>query len=209
MGITPILLSNGRIQLIQSSATAASDEDAEQGIQFMQDIIDLSQQQSSKLHDAMKSVQFIMEKTGVKVTLPAGPALFGIDLNDAGSTVTSKAIKVSPFESCSTTSLDENSINNLSGKIAIATRGKCMFVEKARTVQSYGAVGLIVVDNDEKSTANSAQVFSMSGDGTNDVNIPALFLYGQEAVILLDALKESPDLLLNLVPAASYQSKAP
>lgn len=208
MGITPILLSNGRIQLIQSSATAASDEDAEQGIQFMQDIIDLSQQQSSKLQDAMKSVQFTMAKTGVKVTLPAGPALFGVDLNALGVSVTGRAVKVSPFESCSR-SLDEATSTALPGKIAIATRGQCMFVEKARAVASHGAIGLIVVDNDEKSTANSAQVFSMSGDGTNDVDIPALFLYGQEAVILLDALKESPDLLLSMVPAASYQSKTP
>lgn len=210
MGITPILLSNGRIQLIQSTASAASDEDAEDGIQFMQDIIDLSRQQASKLQDAMKSVQFTLPKTGVKISLPAGPALFGIDLNSKSVPVTGKVLQVEPFDACNEL-FSEETLFNLKGKIALASRGDCMFVQKARNVQKLGAIGLIVVDNNEKSSANSAHVFSMSGDGTNDVNIPSLFLYGQEAIILLDAVKELPQLDISMVPAASSepQSKEP
>lgn len=200
MGITPILLSNGRIQLIQSSVSAASEEEAEDGIQFMQEIIELSRQQTSKIQDMMKSVQFILPETGVKITLPAGPALFGVDLNTDGNTVTGKVVKVEPFDACGGT-FSEETINASPGKIALAVRGECMFAQKARNVQKLGAIGLIVVDNNDLSSANSAQVFSMSGDGVNDIFIPSLFLYGQEATILLGAIKEFPGMDVNLVPA--------
>lgn len=37
-------------------------------------------------------------------------------------------------------------------------------------------------------------MFAMSGDGTNDVSIPLVFLFSGDAEVLLKALQENPDL---------------
>ena len=41
----------------------------------------------------------------------------------------------------------------MGGKIVVVERGDCMFVEKARVVQSLGAVGGIVLDTTEGTAA--------------------------------------------------------
>ena len=78
-----------------------------------------------------------------------------------------------------------------------------MFVQKTRNLEKLGAVGMIVLDNNPDSSASVANMFSMSGDGTNDINIPVLFLYGKEASILLDVLRDSPDVIVHLMPGTS------
>lgn len=52
--------------------------------------------------------------------------------------------------------------------------------------------GAIIVDNIPGSSAVSSPVFSMSGDGSNDINIPAVFLFTQDASKLLLALSHDP-----------------
>ena len=42
-----------------------------------------------------------------------------------------------------------------------------------RNAEQAGAVGAVIVDNAEQTTSG---VLAMSGDGTDDVNIPSLFL---------------------------------
>lgn len=73
-----------------------------------------------------------------------------------------------------------------------------MFVEKARKIQSFGAVGGIVLDNQAGTNARQSPVFAMSGDGTDDVAIPLVFLFTEDGQLLLNAFKEHPNLVVTL-----------
>ncbi|KAK5642770.1 hypothetical protein RI129_008937 [Pyrocoelia pectoralis] len=132
------------------------------------------------------AVSFLMKDgTGVKkpITVQAGPSHFGLSLKN-NQKVTSQAIFVQPFRACTDLQLK----NQIKGKIAIVERGDCMFVDKARRIQNAGAVGGIIVDNTPDSSATSSPLFSMSGDGTDDIKIPVVFLFAQDASKLLLAL---------------------
>ena len=59
-------------------------------------------------------------------------------------------------------------------------RGDCMFVVKARAVEKLGAIGGVVIDNNDESSAASSPIFAMSGDGSDDVGIPLVFLFDLE-----------------------------
>ena len=205
MGIQAVLLADGKIQLIQSTATAASEEDAEEGIVFMQEMIALSKAHQQKSQEELRSVQFTSPMTGVKISLPAGMAQFGVDLNIRGHRVSAPAVKVDPFHACDVRP-DHNHVRDVKGKIAVARRGDCMFVQKARNCQKLGAIGLIVIDNEQDSTASLTNMFSMSGDGKNDVQIPVLFLYGVEGHTLLDTILTYPDVVIHMMPAANPRS---
>ena len=66
---------------------------------------------------------------------------------------------------------------------------------QARKIQAAGAVGGIVVDSTEGSSSDTAQVFAMSGDGTNDVIIPLVFMFHKEGKILHDTVAERPGVI--------------
>jgi mannosidase alpha-like ER degradation enhancer 3 len=207
MGIQAILLADGKIQLIQSAASAASLEDAEEGIQFMQDMIDLTKQQTFKTEQELRSIQFSSPKTGIKMNLAAGPALFGPDINERGYGASATALVVDPISGCDFKAISEETKRSLKDRIAITKRGDCMFVNKARNVEKLGAVGMIVLDNNPDSSASVTNMFSMSGDGTNDIQIPVLFLYGQEAATLMDVLKDYSDIIVHMMPGTSSSPK--
>jgi mannosidase alpha-like ER degradation enhancer 3 len=78
------------------------------------------------------------------------------------------------------------------GRIAILERGDCTFVEKARKVQKAGAIAAIIFDNVPDTSITNQQMFAMSGDGTDDVTIPVVFLFSKEADKLRRALKLDP-----------------
>lgn len=206
MGIQAILLSDGRVQLIQSPSAAASEEDAEEGIQFMEEMVSISSRQLEKSEDQLRTVGFTSPKTGIKVSLPAGPAQFGPDLNSDTASVSSAAIKIDPFRGCETPS--DESVVKVKGKIAIVERGDCMFVQKTRILQKLGAVGVIVIDNQPQTTASTGSMFAMSGDGESDIEIPALFLYGQEGYTLLDVIQQFPDVIIHMEPSTSFRNGA-
>ena len=42
--------------------------------------------------------------------------------------------------------------------------------EKARVLESHGAKGGIVLDNNPDSSSQGSNIFAMSGDGTDDVS---------------------------------------
>lgn len=73
-----------------------------------------------------------------------------------------------------------------------------MFVEKARRAQKAGAAGVIIVDNTPGSNSATSPLFSMSGDGTNDVTIPVVFLLAQEASKVLLAMSVDGATLFSL-----------
>ena len=44
-----------------------------------------------------------------------------------------------------------------------------------------GGIGGIVMDTAEGSAASASPIFAMSGDGSDDVSIPMVFLFSKEA----------------------------
>uniref|UniRef100_A0A3Q3D958 alpha-1,2-Mannosidase n=1 Tax=Hippocampus comes TaxID=109280 RepID=A0A3Q3D958_HIPCM len=60
-----------------------------------------------------------------------------------------------PYSGCSEITNDEY----VRGHIALLQRGQCMFAEKARHIQKAGAIGGIVVDDNEGSSSDTAPLF--------------------------------------------------
>ncbi|XP_072015808.1 ER degradation-enhancing alpha-mannosidase-like protein 3 isoform X2 [Amphiura filiformis] len=190
MGIRLITLKDGRVQLMHSASQAASPDDAEQGMLFMQEMIELSKTQSAEVEYQPRVVQFISPPYLGNMVLAAGPAQFGMDLTDNVG-VAGEVVIAEPYHACH----DLSNADQIKGKIALMVRGECMFIDKARKIEAAGAVGGIVVDNTEGSSSDTSQVFAMSGDGTNNVNIPAVFLFHKEGRILHDAVAGRPGVI--------------
>ncbi|XP_067846612.1 ER degradation-enhancing alpha-mannosidase-like protein 3 [Heptranchias perlo] len=187
MGVSLIHLKDGRVQLVQHANQAASAHDAEDGLRFMQEMIELSSQQQ-KEQLPPRAVQIITHPFLGRVVLTAGPAQFGTELSKTPSGVRGFVAKCEPYNGCSGVTNPES----IKGKIALMQRGHCMFAEKARNAQKAGAIGGIVIDDNEGSSSDTAPLFQMAGDGrnTDDVTIPMLFLFNKEGNIILDAMQE-------------------
>ncbi|KAF5286726.1 hypothetical protein FQR65_LT12459 [Abscondita terminalis] len=186
MGINIIVLNDGRVQLLHTFSSAKSTADAEEGLLFMQEMVELSKLQAQQSDTAPQAVSFPMkDATGTTktITVQAGPSHFGVHMRN-DQKVTAQTILVHPFRACT----DVKFSNQIKGKIAIMERGDCMFVDKARRIQNAGAVGAIIIDNTPGSSATTSPLFSMSGDGNDDIQIPVVFLFAQDASKLLLAL---------------------
>lgn len=163
---------------------------------FMQEMVELSKLQPQETDAPPQAVSFSIKDANDKarkMSVQAGPAHFGTVLT-GNKKVTAETVIVQPFKGCT----DLNAPDEIKGKIAIVERGDCMFVDKARKVQKAGAVGAIIIDNVSGSTATSSPIFSMSGDGTNDVIIPTVFLFAEDASNLLLALARDPNVEVTL-----------
>ena len=73
------------------------------------------------------------------------------------------------------------------------------FPEKARILEKAGAKGGIVVDNNKGTTAANSPLFSMSGDGTDDISIPMVFLFSNDAKVLIDTLQAGNRVEVNVL----------
>uniref|UniRef100_A0A8C4LHZ4 alpha-1,2-Mannosidase n=1 Tax=Equus asinus asinus TaxID=83772 RepID=A0A8C4LHZ4_EQUAS len=182
-----LILSLVRLSSSLFSISAASSIDAEDGLRFMQEMIELSSQQQKEQQLPPRAVQIVSHPFFGRVVLTAGPAQFGLDLSKhketRGFVASSK-----PYNGCSELTNPEA----VMGKIALIQRGQCMFAEKARNIQNAGAIGGIVIDDNEGSSSDTAPLFQMAGDGkdTDDIKIPMLFLFSKEGSIILDAIRE-------------------
>uniref|UniRef100_A0A673J8C0 alpha-1,2-Mannosidase n=1 Tax=Sinocyclocheilus rhinocerous TaxID=307959 RepID=A0A673J8C0_9TELE len=187
MGVSLIHLKDGRVQLVQHATQAVSAVAAEDGMRFMQEMMELSSQQQ-KEQLPPRAVQIVSHPFFGRVVLTAGPAQFGMDLYKSSSGVRGFVTVAEPYNGCSVLSNGEI----VAGRIALLQRGQCMFAEKARHIQKAGAIGGIVIDDNEGSSSDTAPLFQMAGDGrnTDDVTLPLLFLFHKEGNILLEALKE-------------------
>ncbi len=90
MGISIVTLQDGRVQLLHNAGNAASSRDAEEGMIFMQEMIELSQHQQQQQQPAvqdtpLKLVKFTRASETRAVFLMAGPAQFGEQLVDGSS----------------------------------------------------------------------------------------------------------------------------
>ncbi|XP_043278333.1 ER degradation-enhancing alpha-mannosidase-like protein 3 [Venturia canescens] len=184
MGITIMTPTAGRIQVLHTFSNARTAQDAEEGLLFMQEMVELSKKQSEQSEPRAQSVTFMKndEKPPREVILRAGPAHFGPRLVD-DKKVTGIVEFADPAEACQ----DLTNAEALAGKIVMVMRGNCMFVEKARRIQKAGAIAGIVLDNVLGSSAAESPMFAMSGDGKepDDVTIPVVFLFSSEVLKLV------------------------
>uniref|UniRef100_A0A667X6I5 alpha-1,2-Mannosidase n=1 Tax=Myripristis murdjan TaxID=586833 RepID=A0A667X6I5_9TELE len=157
---------------------------AEDGMRFMQEMMELSSQQQ-KEQLPPRAIQIVSHPFFGRVVLTAGPAQFGTDLSKS---VRGFVTVAEPYSGCSELANAEY----VQGRIALLQRGQCMFAEKARHIQKAGAIGGIVIDDNEGSSSDTAPLFQMAGDGrnTDDITLPLLFLFHKEGNILMEALKE-------------------
>lgn len=113
--------------------------------------------------------------------LHAGPAHFGKELTGNMRFIGKPAV-VKPYDACTPITNSEQ----VTGKFGIAERGKCTFAQKVRNMQAAGAELAIILDNIEDSSHETTAIFAMSGDGKDDITIPAVFLFSRESIYLLE-----------------------
>ena len=86
MGITIVALDDGRVQLLHSYAQAKTAEDAEEGLVFMQEMVEISRSSSSQPDNPPRVVILRsasqLQRHQQEIVLKAGPAQFGLDLKD-------------------------------------------------------------------------------------------------------------------------------
>ncbi|XP_066297953.1 ER degradation-enhancing alpha-mannosidase-like protein 3 [Branchiostoma lanceolatum] len=201
MGIRLVTMQDGRVQLLHTSTQAFSPDDAEEGMRFMQEMIELSKTQGeSDLQPRV--VQLTSPPFLGSIVLTAGPAQFGPDLvgtpGVSGTVVIGESIK-----GCT----DLTNAALVRDKIVLMERGSCMFIEKARRAQDAGAAAAIVIDNTQGTSSDTSPVFAMSGDGVKDVYIPSVFLFQKEGHLLMDAIKEHGTVDVLLVDKAQPPEK--
>lgn len=103
-----------------------------------------------------------------------------------------QVIVAQPFQACSSLFLPIQHYN----RIGLVRRGDCMFIEKARQLEKVRAVGGIVIDYNTSLQSSNGAIFSMTGDGNNNVRIPLVLMFKDEAFKLLHLLSEQPNLIV-------------
>jgi hypothetical protein len=71
-----------------------------------------------------------------------------------------------------------------------------MFIEKARNLEKAQAIGGIVIDHNLSLKSSNGAIFSMTGDGNNNVNIPFVLMFKDQAFQLLNLLSKYPKLII-------------
>ncbi|XP_073242535.1 ER degradation-enhancing alpha-mannosidase-like protein 3 [Porites lutea] len=210
MGITVVHTKDGRIQLMQTASSAQSQDYAEEGIKFMQEMIELAKRRNdeSAPQESPRVVQLMSAPYNGDVVLVACPARFGLDLSKGDVGMSAEVSMGKPFKACSPLSNGEE----LKHRIAVLERGDCMFIDKTRHAQAAGAVGVVIIDNNEGSSSDTQPIFAMSNDEDNkdDVKIPAVLLFSEEGRILKNAMAALDDtdnrLTVRLATKASGKS---
>ena len=128
MGIAIMALDDGRVQLVHTAANAKSEQDSEEGIIFMQEMIELSRQQSQSPAKESVPKRLAFKHNNVLTALSAGPAQFGREIVGDFS-VEGDIVVADPIKACESVSNG----NEFWGKIVVVERGSCMFVGKIRT----------------------------------------------------------------------------
>ncbi|XP_055897620.1 ER degradation-enhancing alpha-mannosidase-like protein 3 isoform X3 [Biomphalaria glabrata] len=193
MGIRLATMQDGRIQLLHTASEALSQAYAEAGLEFMQEMISISQTQQLESHHEPMYIRLLSEPFNGDIIYRAGPAQFGYDLTKSPPVQGYLAL-AKPLKGCS----DLENGDDIKGKIIIVERGDCMFVDKARNLQKKGALGGIVIDQAQGSSSELVSLFAMSGDGTNNVIIPMVFLFWKQGQDLLETMQRYPDVLIEL-----------
>lgn len=140
------------------------------------------------------TLTIISPQTNERVKFKAGIAQFGSELK---GTLVGFGVALESVKACEESSMAPFK-SQILGHVVIVERGACTFIQKARIVQKLGAVACIVVDEVIGTSEETLPMFAMSGDGQDDVYIPVSFLYHKEGHFLIKALKQNPELIIEL-----------
>eukprot|EP00039_Didymoeca_costata_P007976 m.106193 g.106193 ORF g.106193 m.106193 type:complete len:796 (-) comp13899_c0_seq1:126-2513(-) len=156
-----------------------SDGDAvnKEGLKFIQDLIKLQKANQDKLSRGAIHVDILRDGEKTHSVL-GSPAIFGPNLDEEFLVTEGDIIQAHPVDAC--TNLENEDVEN---KIILAKRGNCMFIDKVRKAQERGAMAVIIFDN-KPSKGLKNTLFSMSGDGTEDVVIPSVFISQEDGTVL-------------------------
>lgn len=219
MGISVLTLPDGRVQLLYTTSTVSNIIKIIKYIFRIQVVIVSFLVQAKSAKDAAEGLTFMREMSkwnsmsdmengvvpaGVKINdkiFPAGPGHFGKEISSQDHYVNNVAY-VTPIDACSPI---ENK-NEVEGKFGIAKRGQCTFAQKVRNMQTAGVTLAIILDNVPDSTHESTALFAMSGDGKDEIDIPAVFLFSQEGRYLTEAFEEKPDLVVTVSELKALKS---
>jgi len=124
MGVAVVTLPDGRLQLLHTVAQARSAADAEEGLAFMHEMLELSKAQA-QADSAPLAVSY--RSHAHRVRLAAGPAHFGRVLRGT-QRVAARVALAEPLRACAPLSQP----HHLEGRIAVIERGDCMFIDKVR-----------------------------------------------------------------------------
>ena len=158
MGIQISNTATGHVQLIHLPNIAQSTQAAQEGLVFMQEMIELNAQAEKLVDEENTNIRYvtILSET-IKLAVLGGPAQFGVDFS-RGPVVGQLAkgsffdlifvcilsnILVHPYNGCS---MPENK-DEITGRIAVIKRGDCMFAQKVKHAENVGAIGAIIIDN--------------------------------------------------------------
>lgn len=205
MGITILTSADGRIQLLHTFSNARTVQDAEEGLMFMQEMVELSKRQAKESETRPIGVTYSRKdiENFKDVTLIGGPAQFGSKSRN-NNKIIGKPVLTEPPEGCDTLT----NIKMIKGNIALVSRGNCMFIEKAKIIQEAGALAGIVLDTTIGSSSSTSPMFAMSGDGTtnDDITIPFVFLFNTEATELVRAIIDSENDIIVTIGNFSFNN---
>ncbi|CAF4579726.1 unnamed protein product [Rotaria sp. Silwood1] len=196
MGIEIQYLIGGQIQLAHIASNAESIDDAENGLIFMQDMIELMKntntvENSLTYHIPLTVIPLIIPLLENPISFTVITAQFGKQLHDTQG-IFAQLYVVEPYSACSEILYS----HYVYSRIGIVRRGDCMFIEKAYYLEKAQAIAGIVIDNNISLNSSNGAIFSMSGDGKTNVNIPLVLMLKDEAYSLLYLLSKQPNLFV-------------
>ncbi|CAF1398312.1 unnamed protein product [Rotaria sordida] len=196
MGIEIQFLVDGQVQLAHLSSNAESIDDAENGLIFMQEMIELTNntntfENSLTYHLPLTVIPLVIPSLEKAVSFIVSNAQFGKQLHDTQG-IFAQLYIVEPYSACSEILFS----HYVYSRIGIVRRGDCMFIEKARYLENAQAIAGIVIDNNLTLNSSTGAIFSMSGDGYTNINIPFVLMFKDESYQLLYLLSKQPKLIV-------------
>ncbi|KAK6032717.1 PA domain protein [Ostertagia ostertagi] len=195
MGIDVQVHEDGRMHLSHQTTDAVSPQMAKCGIDFMQEMLQLTSQRENESEiRGFRYVQILSSPYFGYPVFRAAPAQYGADLES--SPAEGEVAIAEPLRACSPlTNKDQ-----IRGRIALVERSDCMFQEKSRQAQQAGAIGVIVIDHIIGTSSANEPSFAMAEDkdSPDDIAIPSLFVYYKEGQQLLKAARSGSKVVVRL-----------
>eukprot|EP01136_Pigoraptor_vietnamica_P045920 Opistho-1_new@24500 len=190
-GVQVVDVGGGRYQLTHSMAGLPWKR-GQEGIAIIKALMELHTKRKEAARNGVHALRVtVLMPWSLRGDAIAGPALFGSKVRE-DVTIVAPAIYASPEDACTPLvdivgrRLAGVEFSPYRGRIVVAMRGKCMFVEKARNIEAAGGVAMVVVD-----TADDESFFSMTGDGTSDVTIYAAIVSKRDGVRVAEAARNN------------------
>lgn len=149
-----------------------------EGLIYIKKLMELQAAQSKSEEQEGRgqvSLEILDSNGDVVAKMEGGPASFGPNLDGMYRIYDGELVVSLDLDGCSPVPQNE-----YSGRVVLVRRGGCMFIEKVRYAEAAGANAVVIFNN----RALSDSHFTMSGDGTDEITIPSLFISQDDGVSL-------------------------